>query len=206
MPKAPKLAAVFLLCSIAASCNEYDNRQGPITEKEWDAFDAAIDREDWTAVEKAASVYLARFKGDERPPAGYFRLMLIESWATQASNDQLPIEELRKRLESFTGKPITTGDSPISFAPKVPFGCITTPKESDLLAVLAFINKDATPIHCYIEGELNHPLDTKKLEGKHGALRGKLSSFKCGFQDPTLCIVTLHLKDASIITRPHEAK
>ena len=206
MPRTLRVVALSILLHLGAFCGLSFAEKATVTDKEWEAFDAALDREDWKAVEKAATEYLARLKGDERPPAGYFRLMMIHAWAGQVVEGQLSFDTLGKRLEALIGKPLMTGQAKILASKEVAYGSLQTSEQSDRRVICAMANNKATAIHSYIEAELLLPLDTKILEGKRGALTGTLSSFELSPNRSLWRIVTLHLKDAAVLIAPDDMK
>jgi hypothetical protein len=207
MPNALKVAALSLLLNLAPLCAPSLAGADPVTEKEWDAFDDAIRREDWTSVATAASKYLARFKGDEHPPAGYFRFMMIWAWTGQVVNRQMSFDTLETKLRALIGKPIITGHTKITTDESASTAIHISEKSPGRATVFIF-NRQQTTVLCYIEATLSKPLDTEALNGKRGALTGIISGFELyASRSPDAWkIVTLNLKDASITPQPDETK
>ena len=204
MTKALKILALSILLNTAAFSRV--SFPGPVPEDEWNALDAAMDREDWKEVETLASRCLAHFKGEDQSPAGFFRFTIIHAWAAQLREGKITQETLETRLKPLIGKMIITGHAPISSSTEVRIGCLQTAEGDDHYAYIALENKKPKAVTVMIDANLLLPLDTKTLDGKRAALCGTLTSFElCPQRQPSI-VVTLQLEDAFIQMHPKDMK
>jgi hypothetical protein len=196
------IALSILAIAISASA-QASKPSGSLTEKQWGALVAALEKEDWITAEKLSGDYLAIVKtdDDEAKTQGRLRYMYLYSAAGKVSKRKMTYAALEQRVKEFVGKEIVFPYRPVSNeCHGADSNTICKGQDSTRLLIIG-TNRDYTTIHDFEYVKLKEAFDFEKNDGKQAMIIGRVDSITSNPNRSLALILRIYVSDASVRVR-----
>ena len=190
----------FLLLIVLAGCSSsrFSVHSKYISDKELNALDDALQKEDWSTAASLSSYYIKILKNDTTILLSQMNYIYLLSSAAKVSMDQMSYDALKETLKDYQGKLVTLPSCKVWPKQGACFN-LYAPTDEENVVVSTATDRLGCYIFCWVYGNIESKFDASANSGRWAVLEGYIKSIEYNPRQSNWWILRVTLEPAHLM-------